>query len=80
MGSVQQPRTYESFTDAVDQLASKSPSGHWLTMPISANLGQWRDVTWSELSQAVSRMARWIDDNVGAVSRGNGRKTLAYIG
>ncbi|KAM7208391.1 putative peptide synthetase [Naviculisporaceae sp. PSN 640] len=55
-------------TDIVDKLAVETPHGIWVKIPKENSVDgdlSWQDVTWSQLRQAVSTMAHWIDVNLG---------------
>ncbi|KAL0258295.1 putative NRPS-like protein biosynthetic cluster [Diplodia seriata] len=66
------------ITRRVDELAASSPFRTWVSVPQTNEIdGQWRDITFHELAQAVDGMARWIEKTIGA---GTARETVAYLG
>lgn len=66
------------ITRRVDELAAAQPFRTWVTVPATDDVhGEWRDITFHELSQAVDGMARWIEKTIGA---GTARETVAYLG
>lgn len=85
MGSITQnysgglsPFADRLITRRVDELAASQPFRTWVSVPQSNDIsGQWRDITFHELSQAVDGMARWIERTIGA---GTARETVAYLG
>ncbi|KAF4542643.1 Ochratoxin a non-ribosomal peptide synthetase [Lasiodiplodia theobromae] len=85
MGSITQsysgglsPFADRLITRRVDELAASQPFRTWVSVPQSNDIsGQWREITFHELSQAVDGMARWIERTIGA---GTARETVAYLG
>lgn len=66
------------ITRRVDELAAAHPFRTWVTVPVSDDVhGEWRDITFNELAQAVDGMARWIEKTIGV---GKARETVAYLG
>jgi acyl-coenzyme A synthetase/AMP-(fatty) acid ligase len=62
----------------VDKVARDEPNRTWIVIPHTSNLDDgWRDITFSELSHAVSGFARWIVREFG---HGNGEGVMAYMG
>lgn len=67
-----------SLTTLVHQLATDKPQGLWVKIPASPDgEADWRNVTWSQFSQAVDAMAHWMKSNLGPGMEG---ETVAYIG
>ncbi|GME26036.1 Ochratoxin a non-ribosomal peptide synthetase [Neofusicoccum parvum] len=72
------PFADRTITRRVDELAVNHPFRTWVSVPSSDDVhGQWRDITFHELAQAVDGMARWIERAIGV---GKARDTVAYLG
>lgn len=71
------------FTDAiltrrVDDTANSDPGRTWVSVPLTNDIyGEWKDVSFQELRQAVDGLARWIEDKIGV---GKDKETVAYLG
>ncbi|KAK4177099.1 hypothetical protein QBC36DRAFT_327779 [Triangularia setosa] len=71
-----------SLTWIVDQLAAEIPHDTWVKTPLSsAKIEEitWQDITFQQLSQAVDRLAHWIDQHLGPAALGQ-NEPLAYTG
>ncbi|KAK0726325.1 hypothetical protein B0T21DRAFT_371384 [Apiosordaria backusii] len=66
----------------VDQLAAEIPHGTWVKIPLSSTKITeitWQNFTFQQLSQAVDRLAYWIDEQLGPAALGRD-EPLAYTG
>ena len=62
----------------VDELAWSNPKRIYATLPLSSDLTQgFRDVTMLQVSQAVNRIAYWLEHIIG---RSTTFETLSYMG
>ncbi|KAI5253455.1 acetyl-CoA synthetase-like protein [Aureobasidium subglaciale] len=62
----------------VDEIAETAPDTKWVEVPRNDNNLQegYKTLTFGQLSQAVSKMARWIEDTVGTSTS---RETITYM-
>ena len=62
----------------VDELARSSPKRVFATLPLSSDLTQgFYDVTMLQVSQAVNKLAYWLEHTIG---RSTAFETLSYMG
>ncbi|KAK7517253.1 uncharacterized protein IWZ02DRAFT_406008 [Phyllosticta citriasiana] len=72
------PFTGKTLTRRVDDIANSDPGRTWVTVPLTNDVyGEWKDITFGELRQAIDGLARWIESKIGA---GKDRETVAYLG
>ncbi|KAK4199222.1 hypothetical protein QBC40DRAFT_176880 [Triangularia verruculosa] len=72
-----------SLTYIVDQLAAEVPHDTWVKIPSSSSAKiegiTWQNFTFQQLSQAVNRLAYWIDEHLGPAASDR-NEPLAYTG
>ncbi|KAK5118158.1 hypothetical protein LTR85_008138 [Meristemomyces frigidus] len=62
----------------IDDIAANEPHRTWLSIPRSSDLSNgWRNITFSELGDAINGMAAWVDANLGPAKA---KETIAYMG
>ncbi|KAK8164826.1 hypothetical protein BKA80DRAFT_326953 [Phyllosticta citrichinensis] len=72
------PFTEKTLTRRVDDIANSDPGRTWVTVPLTNDVyGEWKDITFGELRQAIDGLARWIEEKIGV---GKDRDTVAYLG
>ena len=77
-GHVEPPYGSRLLPQVVDELASSDPQRIYATLPLSSDLSKgFRDVTMRQVSQAVNRLAYWLEDTIG---RSTVFETLSYMG
>ena len=73
------PFATRNITDRVDSIAAADPLRTWVSLPRTNDVnGEWEDIHFGELRQAVDGMARWIETTIGIGSAK--RETVAYLG
>lgn len=74
-----EPRKVRSHPQVVDDLSQQHPDDVWMTIPLDSDLsGRWCNITYKDLSRAVSGMLSWMKEALGDYKRSSG--VVAYIG
>ena len=77
-GHMEPPYGSRLLPQVVDELARSNPKRIYATLPLSSDLTQgFRDVTMLQVSQAVNRLAYWLEHMIG---RSTVFETLSYMG
>lgn len=66
-----------SLPFVVDRLAAEAPEEVWAKVAMDEHATAWQDITWRQLSSAVNKMARWMEDEIGL---GTGDEPVVFAG
>ena len=77
-GHVDPPYGSRLLPQVVDELARSDPQRIYATIPLSSDSSKgFQDVTMRQVSQAVNRIAYWLENTIG---RSTVFETLSYMG